>query len=397
MKKIIPFSLFLLSPLFLTGCGNNEPDVITLQVGESLWGPDEFIQEAGRIFTERNPHIQIEFVNLEVGGAAGQILLDGPAGLAPDVFAAPHDQLGQLVTAGLVLPVYNSDYVLNHIAASSITAVTFDGIIYGYPIAAETYALFYNRNLISSSDVPSTFESLKPWVENFNQNSPADQFGFMFDVGSAYYTFLFTTNNGNRLFGPSGTDVNAINMNTPNAVEGMYFFQSLRSILDVPAGDMTTAIADAAFGSGNAAMHISGPWNIQPFIDMGVDFGITTLPALPGQNTPPASFAGTRSMFVSAFTYHPEEAYKFAAFLVSDEMQALRFDITGALPSSSTLPIDSPHFAGFIAQLEYAFPMPSIPEMAFYWSSMDAAAANIWNGAGVQEQLDMVHQAISGS
>ena len=367
---------------------------ITLTVWESLGGPDQFMIEAGRRFTEMYPNIAVEFVNVEIGSAASQMALDGPAGIGADVFVAPHDALGELVMGGLILPTRNPQDVANQVLSSALTSITFDGTVYGYPVAAETYALFYNRDLISEDEVPTTFEELVEWTRNFNENTPSDQFGFMFDVANAYYTIIFTTAYDNRLFGPYGTDRENSNINSPASVEGMEFFQSLRDILDVPAGDMTTAIADAAFASGNSAMHLTGPWNVMPFSEQGVNFGITTIPSLPGNNTPAASFSGTRVAFTSAFSMNPVEASAFANFLISEEMQKLRFEITGALPAIP-VELDDPFVNGFIAQLEYAFPMPSIPEMSRFWDALGAASSNIWNGADVQAELDAANSAMT--
>ena len=47
-------------------------------------------------------------------------------------------------------------------------------------------------------------------------------------------------------------------------------------------------------------------------------------------------------------------------------------------------------------QLEYAFPMPSIPEMGMYWEAMNNASKNIWNGSDVQAELDACNAAILG-
>lgn len=370
-------------------------DPVTLTIWESLGGPDEFIQQAGTRFTELHPHITIQFVNVEIGDAANQIALDGPAGVGPDLFGAPHDTLGNLVVGGHILPTSNPTQVANMVMDSAVLATTFDGTQYGYPIASETYALFYNRDLVSSADVPRTFEDLVAFSRAFNAANPGMN-GFVMDVSAAYYTIVFTTAGGNRLFGPSGDDVTNSFINSPTAVQGMYFFQSMREILDVPAGDMNTAFADAAFSSGNAAMHLTGPWNIGPFRDAGLNFGVTTIPALPGETNPPASFAGTRVMFASAYSDHPEEAQMFAHFLISEEMQQLRYNITGALPSMP-LELDDEHLNGILAQLEYAFPMPSVPGMAAYWSAMEAASALIWDGAGVQENLDLANAAMMGN
>jgi len=395
MKKYLTVLLAIATLVTFGACRRDDrAGVIVLRVAESLGGPDIFIAEAGRRFSELHPNIAIEFVNIEIGGAAAVIELDGPLGIGPDVFAAPHDQIGRLVAGGHVLPVSDVALVTSGVFDSAVIAATFGGVLCGYPIAMETYALFYNRDLIASADVPASFDDLMIWTRAFNAANPG-RFGFMFEIG-AYYTIIFTTADGNRLFGPTGEDRINSNINSPASVQGMRFMQSLREVLDVNAGDLTTAFADAAFASGHSAMHITGPWNIAPFELAGVNFGVTSIPALPGQATPPASFAGVRTVFVSAYTGHVEEAHAFAQFLISPEIQRLRYEITGAIPSVE-VPTESPHFAGFFRQLEFAFPMPSIPEMGAYWAAMDAASINIWNGMDVQEQLNMVHQAIAGN
>ncbi len=368
---------------------------ITLTVWESTNGPDEFIKQAGKIYSESHPNIEIKFVNVELGDAIGQIALDGPAGKGADIFAAPNDRLSSLVSGGHVLPTADSVSVKTHALSSCVKALTSEGVMYGYPVSAETYALFYNRALIKDDEVPRTWEELAKWATDFNaKNVQNGKYGFVMDVGSAYYTIIFTSANGNRLFGPDGTDRQHSYLNTPSSVRGMQFFQTLRPALNnVPADDMGTSTVDAAFQSGNAAMHITGLWNVVPFQKAGVDFGVVPLPSLPGDEVPAASFAGTRAMFVSAYSDHPNEANDFARFLMSDEMQKLRFELTGTLPSVN-IKIESPFVGGFLNQLEYAFPMPSIPEMAMFWEAMNNASKNIWNGAEVKAELDACDAAI---
>jgi len=367
---------------------------VTLTVWESTGGPDEFIKQAGEAFTAKYPNIKIEYVNVELGDSTGQIALDGPAGVGPDLFAAPHDKLGELVTGGHVLPTSNADSVKNQVLASTAKALTYEGTMYGYPTSAETYALFYNKALISEDKVPKTWDELVAFAKEFNAAN-SGKYGFLMDVGNGYYTIIFTTSDNNRLFGPDGTDTTNTNINSEASIKGMEFFKGLREILDVPAADLTTSICDAAFTSGNAAMYITGPWNVAPFKEAGVDFGVAPLPSLPGNDTPVASFSGTRAMFVSAYSNHPEEAALFGEFLISEEMQQLRFDITGALPSID-IAVESPYINGFLTQLNYAFPMPSIPQMGAFWDAMNSASANIWDGADIKTELDAANAAILG-
>ena len=368
---------------------DDEP--VTLIVWESTQGPDEFIRQAGEAFTALYPNITVDFVNVELGDSVPQIALDGPAGIGADVFAAPHDRLGSLVVDGHVFPVFDQDKLRGEVLSSCADAVTFEGSMWGYPVSAETYALYYNRDLIDDADVPTTWEDLKEWSIAFREENPG-KYGFIMDIG-AYYVIPFTTSEGNRLFGPEGTDTEHTNINSAASVKGMEFFQSLREALPVPGADLNTSTADAAFLADGAAMHISGPWNVLGFQEQGKDFGIAPLPALPGESTPASSFSGTRTMFVSSYTDNPFEAHLFAEFLVSPEMQELRYNITGALPAID-IPLSSPYDEGFVKQLAYAFPMPSIPEMGRYWDAMNAAAINIWDGADVQSELDAADAAI---
>ncbi|MHB8129875.1 MAG: sugar ABC transporter substrate-binding protein [Mobilitalea sp.] len=367
---------------------------VTLKVWESTGGPDEFIQQAGAAFTAKNPNITIEYVNVELGDSSTQIALDGPAGVGPDLFAAPHDKLGELVTGGHVLATANADTVKGLVLGACSTALTYEDTMYGYPVSAETYALFYNKALISEDQVPTTWEELVTFSETFNAAN-SGKYGFMMDVANGYYTIIFTTSDDNRLFGPSGTDTTNTNINSAASVKGMEFFKSLRGILDIPSADLGTDITDVAFSSGNVALYITGLWNVANFEGAGVDFGVAPLPSLPGNDTPVASFSGTRSMFVSAYSNYPEEAALFGEFLLTEEMQKLRFEITGTLPSIETT-VDSPYISGFLKQLDYAFPMPSIPQMGAFWDAMNAASANIWDGAEIQAELDACNSTILG-
>ena len=397
MKRIFKLGIVLAcAAVAFMGCNEKKSagGQVTLTVWESTNGPDEFIRQAGEIFEASHPNIKIKFQNVELGDSTGQIALDGPAGKGADIFAAPHDRLGSLVTGGHVLPTANADDVKSRALASCVKALTYDGTMYGYPVSAETYALFYNKKLISESDVPKNWDDLASWAADFNGKNP-QKYGFVMGAGDAYYSIIFTTKDGNRLFGADGNDRAHSNINSAKAVEGMQFFQGLRKILDVPASDLDTATVDGAFQSGNAALHITGLWNVVPFEKAGIDFGVAPLPALHGDTTPAASFSGTRAMFVSAYTDHPAEANEFAQFLVSDEMQKLRFEITGAIPSVN-IEVSSPYIAGFLKQLEYAFPMPTIPEMAMFWEAMNNASKNIWNGADVKTELDACNSAMVG-
>lgn len=325
-KKLVAMLMSgLMVSMVMAGCGNNgadnrtEPnsnsngegglttDEITLKVWESSGETEEFIKQAGEEFTKLYPNITIEYENVELGDANTQIALDGPGGVGADVFATPSNTIGGLVAGGHILAVDEED-VVGKVAASCEAAVTYDGKIYGYPVSDETYALFYNKDLIE--EAPTTWEEVEEFCKEFNSGS---KYGII--------------------------------------------------------------------------------WNVASCEDAGMNSGVAPLPTLPGDENPAASFSGARTMQVSAYTDYPEEAKEFAKFLISEEMQQLRFELTGAIPSVD-IEVESEYMAGFQAQLEYAYPMPSIAEIDNFWDPMNNACSNVWDGADVKKEMDTVNSSV---
>ena len=405
MKKINRFtaliSVLLIVVAFITGCSKNNsgsvkdnPNEIHIRVWESKDGIDQFIKQAGKAYTKLHPNIIIDYVYVELHGAVEALENDAPKGVGPDLIPAPHDNLGKIVEKKLIIPTENPDEISRQVLASCAKAMTYKNTMYGYPVSAETYALFYNKRLIKENEVPKTWEDLVKWVQKFNADNPG-KLGFVMDVTNSYYSILFTTAGGNRLYGDSGTEAANPRMNTAEAVKGLQFFQSLKTSLGLENAELSTSSCEGLFASGNAAMFITGLWNVKPFENAGLDFNVAVIPSLPGERQPSASFSGTRGMFVTACSKHPKEAADFAAFLLTPEMQQLRFQYTGAMPSINTN-VDSKYMPGFLQQLDYAFPMPSIPEMSKFWSESNTTLYNIWNGADVKTELDLMNSKIKG-
>lgn len=403
MKKIntvlLAFSLAAL--ISGTGCSktkkgsvNEKSKEIHIRVWESKNGIDEFIKEAGKAYNALHPEVFVDFINVELHNAVDALTDVAEKGVGPDIIAAPHDNLGTLVSRKLILPTNEPDKISKQVLGACSKALTYNRTMYGYPASAETYALFYNRSLISDSEVPTSWEGLVSWVKSFNKSHPG-KLGFVMDVTSGYYSIIFTTAGGNRLYGESGADGNNPNLNTPAAIRGVRFFQTLRSELGLEKAELSTSSCDGLFASGNAAMHITGLWNVNTFENAGLDFGVACIPSLPGESKPAASFSGTRGMFVTACSKHPEQAADFAAFMLTPEMQQLRFKLTGAMPAINTT-VNSKYMPGFIKQLDYAFPMPSIPAMGKFWSEMEGSLRNIWNGADVEKELNLLNNKIRG-
>lgn len=379
------FLLGVLMTTLLSGCGSDDAKdgQVTIKVWESLEVKD-YIEAAGAAYHELHPEVNIVYENVELNSAVPRLILDGPAGAGADLFAAPCDKLGEAVEGGYVLPVTNQDAVSGRVMESCLKAATYKDLIYGYPVSDETYALYYNKDEIDITQVPTTWDAMLAYEQ---YNSHDGHYGFVMDPTTGYYTIIFTTAGGNRLFGEDGTDNTKTYLNTSEAVSGLSFLGDLSKALGISSSDISTQIADDLFMSGKADMTISGPWNTSVFEEAGINFGVTTLPRLPGEATPAASFSGARLMMVSSYSEHQKEAADFAEFLLTDEMQQLRYEYLKCIPSVA-VDVEDEAIEGFMSQLQYATPMPSIPSMTAFWDAMSSASKNIWDGADVQKTMD---------
>lgn len=383
----------------------NTTDKIELVVWESLDGPDEFIEEAGKYFTQLYPNITIRYVNVESTDANAKIVMDGPGGNGPDLFATAHNNAGVMAAGAHIEPIPDSE---KDIVAASCTASALQGAtlnmadgsstLYGYPVSVETYALFYNKALISESEIPATMEDLVTYINGYNNGKVQP---FLFDAGNAYYSVMFTSTPDNHLYGPSGNDITNTYMNTEAAVNQMADFKALAEAIGQKAGDIDYKHNDALFGSQELVMDISGAWNIKTFEENGVDFGIAPIPAMSGTSTPPTNFMGVRCMFVSAYSTHKPEAIAFAEFMMTKEMQQLRCEITSTMPARDDVLENinndkiKDYMDGLSKQIEHSYPMPNMSQASLFWSAFASAYSNIWNGevTDIQEELNKADKA----
>lgn len=367
----------------------------TLKVWESDGPEKSFITYAIRQFKKENKGVQITYEPVASTDARAKIELDGPAGVGADVFVAPHDHIGALVEGGHVLPVDDAATYMKDFLPMAKTGATYNGTVYGYPLGAETYALFYNKALCPNP--PKTWDDVIAFAKKYN-NKAEGKYALVWPVADGYYGYMFMASFDAPLFGPNGDDRKQHNLNSPNAIKGLTFFQNLRKqILDIPAADASGDFCNAQFSEGKSAMIITGPWKITDFKKSGINFGITTIPQFPGSNHPGNTFSGVRLAFVSSYSEFPDEAKAFAKFITSKPMLEKRYEMTDQIPPRVDIEATGELSKGIKDQLVYARPMPTIPQLGTYWSAMGSAYSGIWDGDDVKTSLNAAAAAMEAA
>lgn len=366
-----------------------------------VWGSQDdqqMLNEMVDAFKAEYPEVAWD-ITVRVNGedqAKTEVLKDTEA--AADVFAIAHDQLGELVQSGAV---YKNTKYADEIKARSVeaavNAATYNGELYGYPSASETYFLFYNKAIFNEEQVKSLDAMLT--ADLADNVTP-----FAMDIANAYYSGPFFLSNGCELFGPDGSDAKTVTFNNEQGLEVAKLLGSLKS-KGVVAFDDT--VASSQFEAGTLGAYVAGPWKTETYKEvLGDNFACTELPTLNfnGEEKHMASFAGFKIYCVKATTKYPLEAMALANWLTNEDNQLKRFKDRAAVPVAKAL-AESPEItaepstAAVLAQLNYAYAMPSIPQIGKFWDATKAFVQEAFDGtiteADYQAKLDTLVATIT--
>ena len=340
-------------------------------------------------------NVSVKIEEVETPDQIGRLTIDGPAGTGADVVSFAHDGLGQAVSAGLILPNDHFEEATRATnAEAAVNAVTYDGKLFGYPRSVETYALFYNKDILQTP--PTSFEEIVEFAKTFNTDS---KYAIMWETNNFYFNYPFIATNGGYIFGNNGQDAKDIGINNDGAVKAMNLYQDLKEILPVKSGDITGDLIQTKFANGEIAMTITGPWKVGDFRNAGINFGVAKIPTMNGDEA--VSFSGVKAWYVNAYSKYPQAARLLANFLGQKDSQLLDYQVTGIIPSNTEATADAKFTAdeiasGFASQFVNSHAMPSIPEMGKVWDPAAAALAEIWdNGVDPKAALDNAVQQIS--
>ncbi|MGL5315477.1 MAG: sugar ABC transporter substrate-binding protein [Peptostreptococcaceae bacterium] len=345
---------------------------------------------------EEEKGVKIKVVEKTYANQIEDLRLDGPAGSGADVITIPGDQIGSAVTQGLLKELTVDENTKSMYTDSAMESQIVDGKVYGLPKAVETQVLYYNKDLISEDKLPTTtdewLELSKGMVKDGKYGLLAlwDQIYYAQGVISGYDGYIFGKDaNGN--FTPQ--DIGLNNEGAVKAVEYISEFYKSGAFPPGIIGEQGISTLDSLFTEGKAAAVISGPWNIEPYKEAGINYGVTELPMLPNGNHM-GSLIGVKSYNVSSYSKNPELAEELVKFLANEENSKARYEITKEVPAVKALAEDeailsSESEKAVATQSQYADLTPGITEMNSVWEPIDAALQTVaTNKAEPKSALD---------
>ena len=321
--------------------------------------------------------------------------IDSDTESAADVYMFNNDQLGTLMHFEALMKVGGSykEQVLNDNSQTLVNTVTYmDGQIYGFPVANNTFFMYYNKDVYTQEDVRSLDIMLGKGVVSY-------------PMSNAWYTGAFFTANGCTLFGPNGNDASAgIQFGGQKGYEAT---EKMIEVVNHP-NFRNTGYGAQMMAYGEADATFSGWWDYEMLVQFyGDKLGVAPMPTIEinGMDCQMKAFAGSKCVGVNPDAENVQVAMMFAAFLASEESQLERYRIRGVIPAAKNLINHR-----LIAESELALAeiktmtdgsvaQPSISEMNHYWGVMSTFAARLVNGEitmeNYKEMVDRMNELMN--
>jgi multiple sugar transport system substrate-binding protein len=402
--------LALIGALAMAGVSTFALPALAETVTLKIWGIDGangpgIADTFSKEFDEANDDITVEYRTVPFDDLVNESLRAFATGQAPDIIAVDNPDFALFSSRGAFLDITDRVKASTVIKdenyfAGPLASTMWDGKQYGVPKATNTIALFYNRDLFKKAGIA---EAPKTWDELLEDarklNDPANNvYGISWSARAGEEgTFQFLP--WIQMAGGSFTQVNV-----PGAVKALEIWKTLldeklasQDVLSQGQWDST-----GTFNSGNAAMAISGPWEINRMsTDAKFDWGVALLPTETDGGAR-SSAMGDFNWAIFSTTRHPDEAFRAIEYFTTQE--ARLFPEFANIPARSDIPLPptgdakkDEALAVFLDQLKYAQPRGPHPE----WQKISKAIYDAFQAAmtgqmSAKDALDQAQATITG-
>jgi multiple sugar transport system substrate-binding protein len=315
----------------------------TTEITFMMWGaPEEQTvwQAVVDDFTKASPDIK---VNVEVSDWDSywtklNTLIAGST--PPDVFAmdAPLFLDWQSRGALLNLKPYidQTPGFLDQFYPQTLKAYELPDGYYGLPRDFQTIVLFYNKEMFDAAGVsyPTadwTYQDLadtaKKLTKDTNGDGKIEQYGLWTDVWDMelFWSEAIWANGGDII----SADHTKTLIGEPNAVKAWEYIDSLFKDGSMPKPATSGEFGGDLFQSKNAAMTTIGHWAVPGYVQAGIKFGVAPMPKGPSGQATSVNSAG---FVVSKDSKHPDQAWKFIQFALSEAGQKRLAQLGFAIP-----------------------------------------------------------------
>lgn len=341
------------------------------------------------MFNEKYPNIEVEVIAQGNDQYREQIVISAGTKTTPDVARLDITDVAGFAKIGALLPLDDMDgfgQLKDNLFEGPMSTNLYNGKYYGMPLDTNCKAAVYNMEALEAlgfDDIPSSMEDfIKASVDKGSYTLNVSSAG-EWDFLPYFWTFggVLTDENFTKAKGylDSQASIDAMNKLKEIHDEGMFTIKEI---------DGTTDAWDG-IKSGEYAMFLEGPWFFA-FTGDWEELGLkpALIPTYKGQST---SIVGGESIGIFSTSKHPEEAFLFVQFLLSEDIQVLMGKEMGQMPvlksaaKHATL-TDNQVWSVYLEQLNSANTRIPSPEKATIQEHLKDAFDSIMRGEQTTEE-----------
>ena len=340
-KKAVCMGLLLTTLTFAVSCKGNMDDTIKLTVWVSE-SDKAFATSVADEFKAKHPDKNYQIV-IDVQGendVATRILNDVEN--AADVFSYSNDQIPKLINGDALTRIAGErlSRIREGNTEESLDAATMkiggEEGVYGIPYTDNSFFLYYNKSVLTETDVQS--------MDGILSKCFADK-QFAYPVIDGWYSTAFYFGKGlgyeveyDDNFAEKSIVCDFDNETGKNVTNAIWSY--VRD--DRFKGDVNDSKITAGFNDGTIVAAVTGIWNRKTIESyLGENFAAAKLPTYTlnrgssnEEQVQLVSFAGYKLMGVNNYSKHKTDALDFAEFYTNKESQVKHFETRGFVPTN---------------------------------------------------------------
>ncbi len=344
------------------------------------------LQEVVERFEQMHPHITVRMLNIPHDAFASRLTSSIPRGHGPDLFIFAHERVGSWVPNNVVVPIDEKPVPvdLDEFLPETIEALTFEGRLYGLPLAFKSTALFYNRALIDKP--PKTTDELLDVARRLSEPD-AGRYGLAYPADDFFFHSAWLFGFGGEVF---DEETGLPSLDTPGGQRSLEFVQDLVLRERVVPQEATSALVTRLFNEEAAAMVVNGPWFIGD-IDDRIDWGIALLPEVSETGRRATPFLTVEGVMIAGRAREPELARALAAHIAAEGSMTRatvgRQSVAWSPAYDDPLVGEDPVLRAFREQLPFSVAMDNRPAMQAVWEPARGALGQVLRGGDPEAAL----------
>ncbi len=379
------------------------PDPVTIEFWHTYSDAEEalFNEQVLPLFQNQYPHITVESTRMPYEGLKQQVIAGVAGDAAPDLMRMDIVWVPEFAKLGALMELDDKEgfsELKEHLFPGPLATNFYNGKYYGLPLNTNTKVAVYNKALLAEvglTEPPKTFEELFEAAKALKAN---DKFGIGIGGTGPWASLPYFWSLGGSITDDGYKKASGY-LNSAESIAALDKIMELNN-----SGLLAPTILGGEPGTWDGIkeqylMIDDGPWF---YSILGEEATNLTVPAtLPSGSGGSVSVVGGEDLVIFSNSKHPEEAWTFMQFLMTEEPQTIMAQ-TGLIPTftkaaNSEKVLSVPFIKPYIEQLKTAKPRTPHPNWGKIEESLNLAFERALRGeATAKEALDQAVGEIDG-